>query len=300
MAASDNLGTICVIFPPGPMVMILALIWILFGFHHIVHVTASILGVLLDSSHDWGMASSCQGSVCHEEWRDSFMSCAGIHRTTYRIRYLAIGILGMFFGALGFQGVISRRSAMVRSFLYFWVAMTILFFVLYIADQVYVELCDVLPRNLQLDVEWFISREQLALMRAQGFKDLTNVRVEKVKHLVGFDWNPFYSSLYFAILLFYAYWCWQISIYVNNVDEGPVGIGPNFVISTKPHKEVEEMASRMEDAVQDYFDSVPHYYAFPQLSDSNVFPYIPKKSGSAPSINYGTMGIPRPSPPAED
>merc|ERR1719161_3435851 len=106
---------------------------------------------------DWGLSPSCQGSVCHEEWRDSFASCPGLYRATYRIRYLTIGILGIFFGVLGFQGVLSRSERMITSFLYFWISMTVMLLVLFIADQAYADYCGYLPRNMQLDVEMFIS-----------------------------------------------------------------------------------------------------------------------------------------------
>merc|ERR1719281_1788652 len=63
---------------------------------------------------EWGLQPSCQGSVCHEEWRESFSSCEGLYRVTYRTRYLTIGLLGPIFGLIAFQGVLSRRGSMIR------------------------------------------------------------------------------------------------------------------------------------------------------------------------------------------
>jgi len=297
MAAADNLGAICVIFPPGPVVMVLALFWVLIGLYHVLIVTTSLMGVFLESMDDWGLSPSCQGSVCHEEWRDSFMTCAGLYRATYRIRYLTIGILGIFFGVLGFQGVLNRSAGMIKSFGYFWTAMIVLLIVLFASDQVYTEFCEYLPRNMQLDVEMFLSRERLALMRAQGFKDLTKVHTTRVTTLVGFDWNALYSSLYAVVLVFMIYWVSQIRKYAENVDEGPVGLGGNFVISNKPDREVQVMAQRMTDAFEDYMNATPNFRSFPSLESGSTFPYMKNAGGQGPSINYGTMGIPRPPPP---
>eukprot|EP00746_Dinoflagellata_sp_MGD_P072685 gnl/MRDRNA2_/MRDRNA2_29484_c0_seq1.p1 gnl/MRDRNA2_/MRDRNA2_29484_c0~~gnl/MRDRNA2_/MRDRNA2_29484_c0_seq1.p1 ORF type:complete len:301 (+),score=42.42 gnl/MRDRNA2_/MRDRNA2_29484_c0_seq1:139-1041(+) len=300
MAAADNLGTFCLFFPPGPILMILALAYVFLGLHHILIVVTSLMGVFLESIDDWGLSPSCQGSQCHEEWRDSFASCAGTYRATYRIRYLTVGIFGIMFGFIGFQGVLSRSEGMIKSFSYFWIFMIVLLALVFLADQGYAQFCEYLPRNMQLDVEWFISRESWALMRAQGYKDLTKVRTDRITKLIGFDWNSFYSSLYGVVLLILIYFSRQISTYADNVAEGPVGLGGNFVISNKPNKEIQVMANRMNEAFEDYMDAVPNFKAFPELEDGNAFPYFKKSGGGSPSINYGTMGIPRPLPARDD
>merc|ERR1719265_1972468 len=248
---------------------------------------------------DWGLSPSCQGSVCHEEWRNSFLSCDGSYRTTYRIRYLTVGIGGILFGFIGFQGVITRSDQMIRSFSVFWTFMIVLLALLFLADQGYASFCEYLPRNMQLDVEWFISREQLALMRAQGYKDLTKVHTDRVTHLIGFDWNFFYCSIYGVVLLVLIYFSRQIWTYADNVSEGPVGLGGNFVISNAPNKEFNVMAQRMNEAFEDYMDAVPTFKSFPELENGNEFPFFKKSGGPSPSINYGTLGIPRP-PPARE
>lgn len=279
--------------------MLLALAFIIVGAYHILIVTESLMGQFTSSMDEWGLQSSCQGSVCHEEWRESFTSCEGLYRTTYRIRYLTIGICGLFFGIIGFQGALSRCQVSIKSFLSFWVAMLFLLIVLFIADEVYVEVCEVLPRNMQLDIQMFIDRGHWAMMNARGFKDLTNVKTDRIKDMVGFEWNVLYPSLYLIILVVMAILANEIRKYADNVDEGPVGLGANFVISNEPNREVMVMADRMNDAVQDYFSAVPHYSTIPQLEDGTRFPYFKKGKGPAPSINYGTMGT-RPPPPQED
>jgi len=279
--------------------MVLAMFWFFIGLWHLGIVTMSLLGAFIGSMDDWVLEPDCQGSACHEEWRDSFTTCAGTYRATYRIRYLTIGMLGLIFGAMGFQGVLSRSSGMVKSFLYFWLAMIAMFIVLFIWDELYQEFCDKLPRNMQLDVEMFVSRERWTVMRAQGINSLRNVNTHRLNELVGFDWNAMYVTWYSVVILVMAYWCREISKYVKNVDEGPVGLGANFVISNKPDREVQVMAERMSEAVTDYYAAVPHFQSFPELEDGVAFPYIKKGRAPVPSINYGTMGIPRPPPKRE-
>lgn len=300
MAASDNLGAVCGIFPPAPLVMLLGLFWVFLGLYHLFIVTMSLMDSALGSMDDWGLQSSCQGSRCHEEWRESFMSCDGSYRTTYRIRYLVIGVFGIFCGMLGFQGALSRSTNMVRAFLFFWVGMISLFIVLLLADETYIDICRVLPRNVQLDVQFFISREQQALMNAMGFKDLTGVRIERIDRLIGWNWHGFYLSLYAAVLVFMVYCANELWKFVKNIDYGPVGLGANFVISTKPNREIDMMAERMNSAVQDYYSAVPTYQSFPLLEDGNTFPYLAKGRGQKCSVNYGTLGVPRPPPPQTD
>lgn len=263
-------------------------------------VTTSLMGVAMASMDDWGLQPNCQGSGCHEEWMESWTSCEGTYRATYRLRYLSIGILGIFFGLIGFQGVLSRTAPMVKSFWCFWVAITALLIVVYIADEAYVELCKELPRNMQLDVEMFISQGQYALMRAKGYKDLTHVRTgPHLNELVGFDWHLYYFLVYIVVVVILLTLARTIKTYSDNIDEGPVGLGANFCISTEPNAEIQVMADRMTDAVQDYYAAIPHYPGMRHLEDANAFPYLKKGRGPVPSINYGAMGIGKPPPPQD-
>jgi hypothetical protein len=305
MAAADNLGTICGILPPGPFLMMLCFLWVLLGCHHLIIVVSSLMGGFLEGMDDWGLSPSCQGHECHEEWRDQFMSCEGLYRSTYRIRYLTVGIGGIFFGIVGFQGVLNRSEPMVKSFVGFWVFMIVLLLLLFIADNAYVSYCEYLPRSMQLDIELLINPHQRAMMRAMGYNDLTRVHPDKITKFVGYDWHSLYIGGYLGALALFSHWCWVLSSYATNVDEGPVGLGANFVISNEPNREIQVMANRMNEAFEDYMDSVPHFQSFPQLEAGNAFPYLKKGGYQKPSIadngskNYGSMGIPRPPPPQD-
>lgn len=283
--------------------MVMAFFWMLIGFWHICVVVASLMGA--SNPDEWGsgfaMQSSCQGSACHEEQIHRFISCDGWYRSTYEIRYLTIGIGGLFFGCMGFQGVTSRSQAMMKTFGRFFFGMTILMLVLFLADQGYTEYCEYMPRNMQLDVQMFLlySRERYAMMRAQGYKDFSKVSTSRVSILLGFDWwNALYAGIYVCMLMVMVYCCKEVLEYADNVIEGPVGLGPNFVISHKPDRDVQQMAQRMSDAVEDYFINPPppNYRKFPELEAGNAFPYKKPSGGVGPSINYGTMGLPMPEP----
>lgn len=293
--SADNLGMMCGILPPGPVIAAVAAAWCVIGFMHVTHVVETVAGDAVGAGEDWALAASCQGAACHAEWRENMASCRGNYEVTFRLRYLSVGILGLVGGYLGFQGALTRNVQMMRMFFWFFLLMFFIHLFCLISDQTYVLLCSVFPKNMQRDVEWMVPKEQWQILRAQGYKDLTGIKAEKVRRLIGFDYNTPYILNYILMLLGFLFFIRETWKLMQKLDEGPVGLGPLFTISVDSNREVQLMADRIADVVSDTVggEATSWHPSFANLEAGNSFPYI-GKSGSKTSITYGTLGASKP------
>merc|ERR1719160_1016446 len=123
MAKASNVlhGEICTCLPLRPIIAIVAFVSLLVGGWHLIEVMRELISL---NPSEWASGNDmnafkyprCQLSECHEAWRDQLISCRGNRDTTFKLRYLTIGILGLFFGWIGFQGTLTRNSTMVKAF----------------------------------------------------------------------------------------------------------------------------------------------------------------------------------------
>jgi len=292
--AKDLRGEICGCLPLRPIMSIIAVTAFAVGAWHIIEI---ILGLMTTS--EWGAtfdyAPSCQGSACHRAFRNQLVSCSGNRATTFKFRYIIIGIFGMCFGALGFQGMVSRSPAMVKSFGWYLIFLAVIIAVTCVADNVYVLGCYHLSLNMERDIGSWIPGETVGLLRAQGHKDLSALTANKLKDLLGYDFLPLLALCYTAvvlIILYFSFACFQLA---HVLEAGPVGLGANFLINHSADREVNQMKDRLLNVAVEYMNPLRHYESFGQLQDANSFPYL-TKYGNHSAMQYGSVGAARPLP----
>lgn len=277
------------------IIAILALVSLVVGGWHVVEI---MLALLSASPSEWGVASfdhaeSCQGTSCHAVWRNQFLSCNANRDTTFRLRYLTVGIVGLFFGYLGLQGIIMRNSIMVKSFAVYLLFLAMFIMLIWVADNMYVLLCGTLPLNMQRDIGAFIPWETLGVLHAQGYRDLSAFKAEKLKEILGYDFLPSIALAYAAVSLAISYFSWASFRLSGAIESGPVGLGPNFLISTDSSREITQMKDRLLHVAVEQMNPLQHYEALGRLQDGNEFPYTSLR-GSSPAMQYGTSGAAMP------
>lgn len=298
--AVDLRGEICVCLPLRPIIAILTVVTFCVGVWHIIEIT---LGLVFDNewgaSADWAYANSCQGSACHDALRKQLLSCDGNRETSFKMRYITIGILGLIFGALGFQGVSGKNPTMTRTFAWYLVFLAILIATVCAADNAYVLACDSLSTNMQHDLGAWIPWKTVGLLRAQGHRDLSAFTANKLKELLGYDFLPLIFLCYVAVILIILYFAFATFRLARVFESGPVGLGANMLISCRADREITQMKERLFNVAVEHMSPLRHYDSFEQLQDANRFPYL-THHGHSPAMEYGSVGAARPPPPTKE
>jgi len=305
MAAENKNSSdeICTCLPLRPIIAIVAFVSLIVGANHIITIA---FAMEFDSLSEWADVDfkqhPCQGSACHEAQVEQLLSCQGNKGTTYKIRYTVVGILGLIFGWVGFSGCLTRNSAMVRTFAVYLFFLAIFVAAICALDQLYVFTCDKLSENMQKDIGPWIPWETLGIMYAQGHKDLSAFKADKLKEVLGYDFLPVIASCYIAVILFILYFSSASYSLSHVIEAGPAGLGPNYLISDDAARDVTQMKDRLMQVVyNETMHPVRHYEAFGRLEDGNRFPYTSFRDTDAAlnlpaHPNYGTLGAEMPLP----
>lgn len=297
MAANMH-GEICICLPLRPIIALLSVVAFCVGCWHLISITFQMVlggGGEWSAATDFQYSDSCQGTACHAAMRDRLLSCTGNRATSFKLRYLVIGIFGIVFGYLGLQGCLTRNQAMVRGFAWYLVSLAIFIIVVCGIDNVYVLACDKLSVNMEKDVVYWIPWETLGLLHAQGHKDFSALSANKLKEILGYDFVPFIFSCYLAVTLVIVYFSLASFRLADVIECGPVGLGPNFMISSDSSREITQMKDRLMNVAAEQMNPVRHHEAFQYLRDGNDFPFV-TRAGNSSAITYGSVGVARPLP----
>lgn len=284
-----KLGNIFGIIPARPCIMVFAALWFLVGLYHLVTASLVFFGLFAGSA-DPALAPSCQGTQCHDEWRQSFGTCQSEKRSTFLVRYLTVGVLGIAFGYLGFVGAKGRESPVVKSFAWFQFGMVALFAGALFADLMYVEVCGYMPTNMVRDIMPIIPPTMLDKMRAQGYSNIDALPVKKVKEAMGFDFVSAYAGALAVGLAVATYVAVMTLTVSDHMTGGPLGLGPLFPIATIHDREITAAQEKADEILNMVVNSRPHYSTFPALQDGQNFPYLSTHGSAGPSIEYGGIG----------
>jgi len=294
--ARNMTGEICICLPLRPIIAILAVVSWGVGVWHIIEIVVALAFSNGTSNvfTDFQYAGSCQGTACDKALREQLVSCAGNRETTFKVRYIVIGILGSLFGYLGFQGTLSRNQAMVKSFASYLLLLAVFILIICAADNIYALGCDRLSLNMERDVGAWVPSETMGLLHAQGHRDFSALSASKLKDLLGYDFLPAIFACYTAVVLLVLYFSSASFHLAAVIENGPVGLGPNYRISNDASREIDQMKDRLMNAAVEQMNPIRHHETFQTLQDGNKFPYMTKEMGSSPSISYGAVGAARP------
>lgn len=251
------------------------------------------------ASGDYMQQGSCQGSACHEAWREQLLSCTGNRATTFKLRYITLGVLGFIFGYLGLQGCSSRNGSMVKAFAWYLIFVAMFLAFVCAADNFYALACNSLSLNTQRDIGFWIPWKTMGIIHAQGHTDLSAFHPDKLKHILGYDFMLNIALVYvalFFIILYFAYYSFDLA---GAIEAGPVGLGGNFKISTDATREIDQMKERLLHVAVEQLRPVNYDEAFGRLQDANAFPYTSFK-GTTPAMQYGNYGAAIPFPANKD
>lgn len=277
--------------PERTAVTIFAVAWFVLGIYHLAMVCSVVLGGVVGEMGDAILEPSCQGSQCHQEWRDSFGTCKSERRSTFYVRYLTVAVLGILFGWMGISGTNERDNLKMKSFGFFQMGMAALFGGVLLGDLAYVEICSKMSSNMGRDVLPLIPAGEMDRMRAQGYRELDKMPIETLKKAMGYDFVVVYAVLTSLLCVVLVYLALKTISIADKVIEGPLGLGPMFLIQSSASKD-EMAASRQADDIMGQLHSAPAYGTLPQLVDGQRFPYV-TLGGESRSINYGFSGAPK-------
>lgn len=290
MAAGDKLGTIFYCLPRPIGVFLIGLLWVVWGGWHSFVISEQLISGWATSSEDWG-EQSCQGSQCHNEWREQLISCKGTRKNTFHIRYIAVGIVGLLAGFVGMNGVTSHNHVQVKTFSGVMFFMIGLFIFCLTCDLTYVQFCGTMPTNMAKDVLFWLPREIKHTLVAQGFQHIERLPVKRLKSILRFDFVSVYIGLFVAFMLFGAYVAYRTFQLGGDVEGGPLGLGPVYVISTDPNKQIYRARERFDQLLDEIQGGVPQYDTLLALQDAQKFPYLSTR-GARPAIDsYGIVGV---------
>lgn len=290
MGASDHLGTTCVVLPRTMAITLVALAWFLVGLWHLAVIFQVTASGFLVSADEWGMEKSCQGSECHNQWREQLVSCSGTQRTTFQIRFLTVGVLGICFGAVGLNGATSHNHVQVRAFSVFFAAMIALFFCTLVLDLSYVQACGRMPLNMAKDVMMVMPGEVKDTLAAQGYTRIEKLPVERLKLILKMDFVKIYVGVYLTALVTWAYLAFDSYKLGLVIEGGPLGLGPLYSISTDPNRDINQAVQRFDALMDQLSEGAPNYDSLSGLQDAQKFPYG-TLSGQKVAVPYGAIGV---------
>lgn len=271
---------------PDKLVSVVALLWLVFGLWHMFVLGQVVVSGLGAGSEDWG-EKNCQGSQCHDQWRDQLVSCQGTRQSTFQLRYILVGFFGSIFGALGINAVPARNSVQIRAFSGFLMFMTGIFLFCLAADVSYVQLCGKMPTNMAKDVLFFLPREVKHTLKAQGFMHLERLPILRLKQMLKMDFVLVYIGAYMAAMCVMVYVALQTYEIAGIVEGGPLGLGPVYGINyaSKEHKE------HLDALMGEIGGVVPQYDTLLALQDAQKFPYTTVR-GARPAVSsYCSGGV---------
>lgn len=292
MASADLLGSMCWVVPKRIGVGIIAFLFFLFGLAHLIIMIMDIVYALV-GSHSVARAHACQGSACHQEWREETFTCEGFRSATFHLRYLTLGVLGPFFGALGVKALLDRSYIEMRGFATFLSLTWLLYLGCFITDVLFINLCNSYPTSILRDVVPWLPSKAMATVHALGYPTLDRLTLRTVEMALGFDIMIPYSVGVFAGLLLAAYAIantWDLN---EKMEGGPVGLGPLYLIATPADREIATITAAIAQAKAEDDTKYEFYSALGRLKDSERYPFVTTKGPQEP-IGYGAVGLPMP------
>jgi len=290
----SNLGSFFGCVPARPCISAFAVAWFVLGIYHLLVVCGVVLGSVAGEMGNAMLEDSCQGSQCHDRWRESFGTCRSEKKSTFFVRYLTVAVLGIMFGWIGITGTNERDNLKMKSFGFFLIGMAALFGGVLLGDLAYVEVCGKMSLNMVKDVMPLIPPGELDRLRSQGHRDLAKLPVTQLKVAMGYDFVVLYAGLASAVCIMLLYVAFSTISTADKVIGGPLGLGPLFHIQTAADRDEME-AARKADAIMgqlNMFAPAPSYGTLPELLDGQRFPYVSFQSG-AQAVPYGHIGAPK-------
>lgn len=291
MAAADLLGSMCWVIPKRIGVFLIALFFALVGVWHLGVMGIDIIYAFFGQSNAL-KAQACQGSQCHEEWRDEVFTCHGFKNTTFHIRYLTMGVLGPVFGIFGMRGVLDRHYLEMRSFCLFMVFVWGLYLGCFLTDLLYIGACGIYPTTILRDINPILNEKRMAMVRALGYVSLDGLSLEKVEMCLGFDVMPVYAILLFFGLCFFAYCIYNAFDLNSKMEGGPVGLGPLYLIATPADREIATISAAIKQAQAEEDTKYDFHSALERLKDAERYPFVTFRDPVEP-IGYGAVGAPQ-------
>jgi len=291
MASADLLGSMCGFVPKRIGVFLIALWFFGLGVWHLGVMSIDIIYAFFGQTNV-GRASSCQGTVCHEEWRDEIFTCQGFRNVSFHIRYLSIGVLAPVAGICGMRGVLTRQYNEMRAFVLLLGFTWLLYIVCYGLDVTYAGFCDRYPTTILRDIGPLLSAETMAMVHALGYQSLDGLRIEKVTMAVGFDILPVYTALFVLGLVIMAYFIYNANDLNEKMEGGPVGLGPLYLITTPADREVATISAAIKQARAEEDTKYDFHSALLRLKDAERYPFVTFRDPVEP-IGYGAVGSPQ-------
>lgn len=292
MASADLLGSMCWVIPKRIGVGMVAFLFFLLGLSHLFIMIMDIVYALV-GSHSVNRAHACQGSQCHQEWREETFTCEGFRSTTFHVRYLTVGVLGPFFGAMGIKALLDRSYKEMRGFAVFLSLTWVLYLVCFITDLLFINFCNSYPTSILRDVVPWLPSKVMATVHALGYPTLDRLTIRTVESAVGFDIMVPYSIFLSAMLLLAAYLIYNTWDLNEKMEGGPVGLGPLYLIATPADREIATIAAAIAQAKAEDDTKYEFYSALGRLKDSERYPFLTARGPQEP-IGYGAVGLPMP------
>lgn len=291
MASADLLGSMCGIIPKRIGVVLVAFFFFCLGISHLMVMLVDIVYAAV-GSHAVGLHRACQGSECHAEWRDELFTCNGFRGATFHVRYLTIGVLGPFFGAMGIRAVLDRNYNEMRAFVAFLGVTWLLVFGCFFTDVIYINLCHSYPTSVLRDVVGWIPREKMAQLHALGYPKLDGLSLSTIEMALEFDLMvPYSIAVVFGLLLstYLIYCAYDLN---TKMEGGPVGLGPLYLIATPADREIATISAAIKQAQAEEDTKYDFHPALGRLKDAERYPFLTTRYPQEP-IGYGAVGLPQ-------
>jgi hypothetical protein len=290
MASADLLGSMCWCVPKRIGVALIAIAFLLMGLSHLMVMLVDIMYAALGANTV--ATHPCQGSSCHDEWREQIFSCDGSRTNTFHVRYLTMGVLGPIFGALGIRGIIDRHFWQVKGFVVFMAAMWVLFVCCLISDLIFVGICASYPTAILRDVVPWLPPKAIAMVHALGYPSLDGLPVHTVDMALEYNLLIPYVTVFVFLLLVALYLIYNAHDLNEKMEGGPVGLGPLFLIATPVDREIATITSAIKQAQAEEDTKYDFHPAFNRLKDAERYPFLTAHFPQEP-IGYGAVGLQR-------